>query len=267
MKYNKRKSVYLVGAGPGDPDLLTVKAKRLLTTCDALVYDSLIPTGILKLAPASCKRYFVGKRCGNHSLTQNQINELLIDIAKENFCVVRLKGGDPFMFGRGSEEAKYLVENKINVEVVPGITSGIAAPAYVGIPVTHREAGSSVTFVTGHEDKKKLNPSVNWRALAKATDGIVIYMGMHNLSYIIKELLEGGRNANTPVVIIQQGTLLSQRYIKSSLIKLLEEKNPDIIVSPSIIIIGEVINYQVEECSPETSTINISKINDLMRVF
>ena len=170
--------VYLVGSGPGDPDLLTLKAHRLLQRCDALVHDALVPMELLDLVPSDCAVHPVGKRRGHHSVPQPSTNALLLDLAQKHRCVVRLKGGDPFLFGRGGEEAAYLANRGVTVEVVPGITSGIAAPAYVGIPVTHRRAGSSVTFVTGHEEIDKGRPGVNWRALAAASDGLVIYLSL-----------------------------------------------------------------------------------------
>ena len=209
--------VYLVGAGPGDPELLTLKAHRLLTRCDALVYDSLVPKEVLDLVPAHCERQFVGKRRGHHSVPQPSTNAVLVEMAKRHACVVRLKGGDPFLFGRGGEEAAYLAARNIAVEVVPGVTAGIAAPAYAGIPVTHRRSGSSVTFVTCHEEIDKRRPSVNWRALATASDGLVIYMGLHNLPKIAEELIAGGLAADTPVAVIQQGTVEGQRCLKAAL--------------------------------------------------
>ncbi len=249
-KFNKGK-VYLVGAGPGDPDLLTLKAYKLLTKCDALIYDSLIPKELLELAPNNCRCFFVGKRYGYQSLSQDQINKFLVEIAKDYSCIVRLKGGDPFLFGRGAEEARWLTQHNIKAEIVPGITSGIAAPAYQGIPLTHREAGSSVTFVTGHESKDKAGSSVNWRALGNATDGIVIYMGMHNLNYIINELIAGGLDPETPAAIIHQGTLVNQRCVKAPLKNLLHKKESNKISSPSIVVIGKIINFQVQECAPK----------------
>jgi len=264
MKKESANTVYLVGAGPGDPDLLTIKARRLLTECDALIYDALIPKEILNLANCSCRRFFVGKRRGKHSLSQDQINKLLAEISKDYSCVVRLKGGDPFLFGRGSEEADFLAQQKVKVQVVPGITSGMAVPAYIGIPVTHRKAGSSVTFVTGHEGGNKKDPSVNWRALAKSTDSLVIYMGMQNLDHIVKELIAGGLNPETPSAIIHQGTLTCQRHIKCSLSKLTSQHTAPF-PSPSIVIIGKVVNYQIEECSPLIEDLNMYKSNQLIQ--
>ena len=259
---NKGK-VYLVGAGPGDPDLLTVKANKLLNKCDALIYDSLIPKEFLEYTSNSCRHIFVGKRRGQHSFSQDQINKFLVELANDHSCIVRLKGGDPFLFGRGAEEAEWLVRHDIEVEVVPGITSGMAAPAYMGIPLTHREAGSSVTFVTGHEGDHKKGHTVNWRALANASDGLVIYMGMHNLDYIINELISGGLDPATPSAIIHQGTLMSQKCITAPLNRLLNEKKANGISSPSIVVIGKIINHQIEECAPVPTYLALSKLNNL----
>ena len=263
MNNNDTGKVYLVGAGPGDPDLLTVKAKRLLTRCDALVYDSLIPKEFLKLTPNLCRHFFVGKRRGKHSLDQMQINKFLMEISKDHKLVVRLKGGDPFLFGRGAEEAEWLIKHNIQVEVVPGITSGIAAPAYMGIPLTHRDTASSVTFVTGHEGNNKRDPSIKWRSLANASDGIVIYMGMHNLHYIIHELIAGGLDPETPSAIIHNGTLSNQQCIKAPLNKLLLKQRSKDIKSPSIIVIGKVINHQIEKCAPVPADLSLSELKAL----
>ena len=170
MSRDQLGTVFLIGAGPGDPDLLTVKAHKIISKCDALVYDSLIPLELLELVPKSCQLHSVGKRRGHHSVPQRKTNDILFDLAKSCSSVVRLKGGDPFLFGRGAEEAAYLYKKGVPVQVVPGVTSGIAAPAYVGIPITHRLAGSSVTFVTGHEGIDKKRPAVNWGSLAKSCD-------------------------------------------------------------------------------------------------
>lgn len=249
--------VYLVGSGPGDPDLLTVKAERLLRKCNAVVYDSLVPNEILELVPHECERIFVGKRRGHHSFPQSKINSLLVQLANRYEFVVRLKGGDPFLFGRGGEEAAHLHRYKVPVEIVPGVTAGIAAPAYVGIPVTHRNAGSSVTFVTGHEEIDKRRPSVNWRALANATDGLVIYMGLHNLENIINELILGGLDPATPSAVIQQGTVLGQRFIKAPLAELFLELQRQDLHSPSIVVIGSVLEFQVEACSPQPAMVTM----------
>ncbi len=257
----KKGKVYLVGAGPGDPELLTVKAIRLLKKCDALIYDSLIPKEFIQYTSNSCRHFHVGKRRAQHSFSQDQINRFLVELAKDHSCIVRLKGGDPFLFGRGAEEAEWLVQNDIEVEVVPGITSGIAAPSYVGIPLTHRDAGSSVTFVTGHDGDNKKFQAVNWRKLANASDGIVIYMGMHNLDYIINELIAGGLDPSTPSAIIHQGTLMNQKCIKAPLDRLLNKKKTNGILSPSIVVIGKIVNHQIEKCSPILSNLSLPKFN------
>ena len=248
-------TVFLIGAGPGDPDLLTVKAQKIISKCDALVYDSLIPLELLELVPKDCQLHSVGKRRGHHSVPQRKTNNILFDLAKTCSSVVRLKGGDPFLFGRGAEEASYLHEKGVSVQVVPGVTSGIAAPAYVGIPLTHRLAGSSVTFVTGHEGINKQRPAVNWRSLAKSTDAIVIYMGVHNLRFIASELIAGGMNPDTSAAVIEQGTVIGQRFIKAPLINLFEHVQQEKLVSPSIVVIGSVVDFQVMACSPEPAKV------------
>ena len=250
-------TVYLVGAGPGDPDLLTVKAQRLLMSCDALVYDSLVPKEVLDLVPETCERRFVGKRRGHHSVPQPSTNAVLVEMAQKHSTVVRLKGGDPFLFGRGGEEAAYLADRSIPVQVVPGVTAGIAAPAYAGIPVTHRRAGSSVTFVTGHEEIDKRRPSVNWRALASASDGLVIYMGLHNLPRIAEELMAGGLSPETPVAVIQQGPVDGQRCLKASLSEVAAETRAQAFKSPSIVVVGEMIDHQVEACMPVPASVTM----------
>ncbi len=250
-------TVYLVGAGPGDPDLLTVKAMNLLSRCDAIVYDSLIPQELLDFVPKTCVRHFVGKRRGHHSVPQFKTNNLLFEMAQSHSCVVRLKGGDPFLFGRGAEEAAFLNKKGVTVQIVPGITAGIAVPAYLGIPVTHRLAGSSITFVTGHEGIDKRRPSVNWRALAKASDGLVIYMGVHNLDYIVRELIAGGLASDTPSVVIQQGTVIGQRYIKAKLMELVNEVNRLEFITPSVIVIGSVVNFQLIDCAPSPANVTM----------
>lgn len=242
--------VYLVGAGPGDPELLTVKAHRLLSSCDALVYDSLVPQALLDLVPEGCECRFVGKRRGHHSVPQPKINAVLLELAERHQRVVRLKGGDPFLFGRGGEEAAHLVSQGVPVEVVPGVTAGIAAPAYAGIPVTHRRAGSSVTFVTGHEEIDKGRPGVDWRGLARSSDGLVIYMGLHNLRRIGEELMAGGLEPSTPAAAIQQGTVQGQRILLASLGELADQVEAAALASPAIIVIGAVVAERVEACAP-----------------
>ena len=243
-------TVYLVGAGPGDPELLTIKAHRLLSQCDALVYDSLVPKALLDLVPPGCECHFVGKRRGHHSVPQPSTNAVLVELAGRHRLIVRLKGGDPFLFGRGGEEAAHLARHGVAVEVVPGVTAGIAAPAYAGIPITHRRAGSSVTFVTGHEEIDKARPGVDWRGLARSSDGLVIYMGLHNLRRIGEELMAGGLEPSTPAAAIQQGTVQGQRILLASLGELADQVEAAALASPAIIVIGAVVAERVEACAP-----------------
>jgi uroporphyrin-III C-methyltransferase len=248
-------TVFLVGAGPGDPELLTVRAHRLLSSCDALVYDSLVPQELLDLVPADCERRFVGKRRGHHSVPQPTINSVLVELARRHRRVVRLKGGDPFLFGRGGEEAAHLVSRGVSVEVVPGVTAGIAAPAYAGIPVTHRRAGSSVTFVTGHEEIDKGRPGVDWQGLARSSDGLVIYMGLHNLRHIGAELMTGGLAPSTPAAAIQQGTVEGQRLVLAPLGELARKVEEAGLASPAIIVIGAVVAQRVAACAPAPAAV------------
>ncbi len=242
--------VYLVGAGPGDPELLTLRAHRLLQACDALVYDSLVPSALLELVPEGCERHFVGKRRGHHSVPQPSTNAVLRELAGRHRLIVRLKGGDPFLFGRGGEEAAHLAAHGIPVEVVPGVTAGIAAPAYAGIPVTHRRAGSSVTFVTGHEEIDKRRPGVDWQGLARSSDGLVIYMGLHNLRHIAAELIAGGLAPSTPAAVIQQGTVRGQRQLVADLEHLADRVEAEGFGSPSIVVVGAVVDQRVPACAP-----------------
>ncbi len=257
MTNNHIGKVYLVGSGPGDPDLITVKAHRLISECDALVYDSLVPKEVLQIAKDRCDLTFVGKRRGHHSFPQAKINAVLLEKATRYECVVRLKGGDPFVFGRGGEEAAYLHIHKVPIEVVPGVTAGIAAPAYLGIPVTHRHAGSSVTFITGHELVDQRRPSVKWKSLAQASDSLVIYMGLHNLEHIVSSLLSGGMDSNIPAVVIQQATVVGQNFIKAPLHKLVEEVRQKNLSSPSIVVIGRIVDYQVTSCAPSPANVTM----------
>jgi uroporphyrin-III C-methyltransferase len=243
-------TVYLVGAGPGDPELLTLRAHRLLSSCDALVYDALVPRSLLELVPPHCEHHFVGKRRGHHSVPQGSTNAVLVELASRHRTVVRLKGGDPFLFGRGGEEAAHLAARGVSVQVVPGVTAGIAAPAYAGIPVTHRRAGSSVTFVTGHEEIDKGRPGVDWRGLARSSDGLVIYMGLHNLAAICAELGAGGLAGDTPAAVIQQGTVQGQRLLLAPLAELPERVRQEGLSSPAIVVIGRMVAERVAACAP-----------------
>jgi len=236
-------TVYLVGAGPGDAGLITVKGAECLEQADVVVYDRLVNETLLQLAPKECERIYVGKGKGKRSLEQADINELLVRLAHEGKTVVRLKGGDPFVFGRGGEEALALAENRVPFEVVPGVTAGAAVPAYAGIPITHRGLGSSVVFVTGHEDPTKETASVNWRELGRV-DTIVIYMGRGNLKAIVSGLLSAGRNAETPVAAIQWGTTGSQKTVAGNLGDIVERCVQNEIVAPAIIVVGDVVSLR-----------------------
>ena len=234
--------VFLVGAGPGDPGLMTVRGRKLIQTADAIVYDALANREFI---PADAKEtghpelYDVGKRGGDkRSTSQEEINELLVKLARDGKRVVRLKGGDPFVFGRGSEEAQALNDASVPFEVVPGVTAGIAAAAYAGIPVTHRGLATSVTFVTGHEDPAKATTQTNWSALAKSGGTIVLYMAVKTLPAIANALMEGGLPAETPAVAVQWGTLPRQRTVAATLATLAARASAEGITAPVITVIG-----------------------------
>lgn len=233
--------VYLVGAGPGDPGLLTVKGKTLIEQADVVVYDALVSPGILALINPQAQRIDVGKRRGRHSQEQGDITQLLIHLAHQYAVIVRLKGGDPFVFGRGGEEMADLLAQGIAVEVVPGITAGIAAPAYAGIPITHRDYSSSVTFVTGHEAVGKYRPQVYWQAIAQGSETIVIYMGVHNLPQIIRELTQGGLSPDTPIILIRWGTRPDQAELTGTLQTIVQQLQDQQFEAPAIAVIGQVI--------------------------
>ena len=235
--------VFLVGAGPGDPGLLTVRGRALLDECDAIVYDALAHPDLLEResrdGAAPPELHFVGKRGGDDgSASQDDINALLVRLAREGKRVVRLKGGDPFVFGRGSEEAQALVECDVAFEVVPGVTAGIAAPAYAGVPVTHRGLATSVTFVTGHEDPALPGARTNWRALAQTGGTIVLYMGVKRLPTIAAELMAGGLPGEIPAAAIQWGTHARQRTVTATLATLADRVAAQGITAPVITVIG-----------------------------
>jgi uroporphyrin-III C-methyltransferase len=238
--------VYLVGAGPGDPGLLTVKAERLLATADVVIYDALVSPEILALIPDRAEVINAGKRMGRHSLLQTETTALLIAKAQEFPVVVRLKGGDPFVFGRGGEELADLWAAGIAVEVVPGVTAGIAAPAYAQIPLTHRDYSSSIVFVTGHESAGKYRPAVNWQAIAQSAETIVIYMGVHNLPYIVEQLCQGGLAADTPIALIRWGTTAAQEELISTLAKVAADLQGREFTAPAVIVIGKVVNFRTD---------------------
>lgn len=242
MRESKIGKVYLVGAGAGDVELLTLKALHAIKKADVIVYDALVNPEILLFANDDVEKIYAGKSPDKHTLTQHQINQLLINKAKENKIVIRLKGGDPFIFGRGGEEAEFLAKNNIEFEVIPGISSAIAAPAYAGIPLTHRKYSSILTILTGHEDIEKYKSSICWRKIAKIGGTIVIMMGVANLPQIVKELIKSGMSYKTPIAIIQSGTLNTQKTIIGTLEDIVDKTKE--ITPPAIIVIGKVVNLR-----------------------
>ncbi|MGB3681591.1 MAG: uroporphyrinogen-III C-methyltransferase, partial [Rubrobacteraceae bacterium] len=209
--------IYLVGSGPGDPGLFTVKGVHCMEEADAVVYDRLAPESLLAYAKPDAELIYVGKKPGSHSMTQEEINARLVELGHEGKTVVRLKGGDPYIFGRGGEEALALLDAGLPFETVPGVTSGVAAPAYAGIPVTHRKVATSVAFITGHEDPTKGYQDVDWKSLANGADTLVLYMGIGRLRDISAELIEAGKSPDTPVACVRWGTLPEQRAVTGTL--------------------------------------------------
>jgi uroporphyrinogen III methyltransferase / synthase len=236
--------VYLVGAGPGDPDLLTIKARDLIAAAGCVVYDHLVNPEILRHAAPEAELIYAGKRRGKCAMRQETINALLVTKATEHDIVVRLKGGDPFIFGRGGEEALALVSAGVPWEVVPGVSAGAAVAAYVGIPITHRGLGSSVAFVTGHEDPAKTESSVDWERLALGVDTLVIFMGLGGAREIAERLLAHGRGVETPAAVICWGTYEHQECHVTTLAELAHLIESRGVTSPAIIVIGEVVRLR-----------------------
>ena len=235
-------TVYIVGAGPGDPKLITLKAVDIIKKADVVLYDRLVSKGILSMIPKNAKKIYVGRDVGDDYKHQHYTNDLMLKFAKTEKNIVRLKGGDPFIFGRGGEEAEFLKLHKIKFEIIPGITSAIGSAEYSGIPLTHMDHSSSVAFVTGHEDAKKKNESVKWKKLATSVDTIVIMMGLSRLDVICKNLVSGGMDKKTPVAVIQEGTTPKHRMVKGSLDTISHIVKQAKIKPPSIIIVGKVVN-------------------------
>ncbi|MCL2431561.1 uroporphyrinogen-III C-methyltransferase [Candidatus Bathycorpusculum sp.] len=232
--------VFLVGAGPGDPQLLTIKAVEIIKTADVVIYDRLgVSEEILAMAPPNAERIFVGKRSGLHEVPQDKITELIIEKAKQGSQVVRLKGGDPFIFGRGGEEAQALLTEGITFEYVPGVSSAVAAPAYAGIPLTHRDYAASVAIITGHRAGDDDKP-IDWIKIASAVDTMVILMGVESLQGIVKKLLDGGIDPQKPIAMIESGTLPQQRTLIATLDTIIKEAQTRNIKPPAVIIIGDV---------------------------
>jgi uroporphyrinogen III methyltransferase/synthase len=245
MSRKNKGTVYLIGAGPGDPELITVKGRNRLKACDAVVYDNLVPQELIVTLPQSVELYYVGKKPGGHSFTQDKINLLLLELAVKGRNVARLKGGDPFVFARGAEEARFLKENGIEFEIIPGITSGIAAPAAGFIPCTDREKSSYVIMATGHKAVEKDLSSVPWDLVAKAKNGtVVIYMGVGELEMIVSRLIDLGMPEDMSSAIIERGTLPTQRVVAAPLKNLVEKARDENIIPPAIIITGEVVDIR-----------------------
>ncbi|WP_216829524.1 uroporphyrinogen-III C-methyltransferase [Alkalihalobacterium elongatum] len=236
----KSGKVYLVGAGPGDPKLITVRGLECIKTSDVIIYDRLANPSLLDYANVSAEFIYCGKLPKQHTLKQEQINELLVTKAKEGKVVTRLKGGDPCVFGRVGEEAEVLANYKIPYEIVPGVSSGIAAPAYAGIPVTHRDYGSSFAMITGHLQREE-NNEVKWSALANGIDTIAFYMGVKNLPLICNQLILHGKKVSTPVAIIEWGTTEKQRIVVGTLETIEEKAKGASISHPAIILVGEIV--------------------------
>ncbi|MEJ2659075.1 MAG: uroporphyrinogen-III C-methyltransferase [Desulfobacterales bacterium] len=236
--------VYLVGAGPGDPGLITVKGLECIRRADVLIYDFLASPSLLKHACQDTEMIYVGKKGGNHTLSQNRINDLIVEKAQSGSTVTRLKGGDPFIFGRGGEEAEVLIRAGIPFEIVPGVTSAIAAPAYAGIPLTHRNYTSTLAFVTGHEDPIKEASGIDWESLARGIGTIVFLMGVKNLPLITQRLLKHGMDPDTPVALIRWGTTAKQITLVGTLCTIAERVKTAGLKPPAIIIVGNVVKLR-----------------------
>ena len=240
----KTPKVYLVGAGPGDPGLITVKGLQCIASADVIIYDYLAAPSLLKHASETAELIYVGKKGGDHTLPQEAINTLIVAKARENKIVTRLKGGDPFVFGRGGEEAEVLAEAGIPFEVVPGVTSAVAATAYAGIPLSHRRLTATIAFVTGHEDPTKDESGIDWASLAKGIGTLVFFMGVKNLSNIVHELTSHGRSPQTPVALVRWGTTPEQITVSGTLANIVDRVERAGFKAPAIIVVGEVVRLR-----------------------
>ncbi|MFO7817381.1 MAG: uroporphyrinogen-III C-methyltransferase [Thermodesulfobacteriota bacterium] len=236
--------VYLIGAGPGDPGLFTLKGKDILRFADVVVYDYLANKHFLSFCRDDAQVIYVGKKGGEHTLPQDKINELLVDKAREGLNVARLKGGDPYVFGRGAEEAEELLEAGIDFEVVPGVTSAIAAPAYAGIPLTHRNYSSSVSFITGHEDPNKKESAHNWKALAASTNTLVFFMGVKNLAFISRNLIQAGMSPEVPAALVRWGTTCLHQTVAGTISDISEVAEKNGIKPPALLVVGQVVRLR-----------------------
>ncbi len=235
--------VYLTGAGPGDIELLTIKALKVIKKADVIIYDRLANKEILKEAKKDCEFIYVGKEDGKHILPQEQINEVLFECAKKYDVVVRLKGGDPFVFGRGGEEGIFLKERGIEFEVIPGVTSAISVPAYAGIPVTHRGVAVSFRVVTGHEAPNKEHSQIDWNSF-KYDETIVFLMGLHNLKNIATKLMQIGKSPKTPCAVISKGTFKEQKVVVGTLEDIYEKVQEAKLQTPALIVVGKVVDLR-----------------------
>jgi len=239
-----KAKVYLVGAGPGDPGLITVKGRKCIQHADVIIYDYLASPALLSAARESAELIYVGKKGGDHTLSQDEINSLIVEKARSGGIVCRLKGGDPFIFGRGGEEAEVLFKAGLPFEIVPGVTSAIAAAAYAGIPLTHRKLASTLAFITGHEDPEKEETDIDWSSLANGIGTLVFFMGVKNLPHIARNLIDHGKPANTPVALIQWGTTSSQKTVTGALESIVEKARSAGIKAPAIIVVGDVVHLR-----------------------
>ena len=242
LKNKHSGEVFLVGAGPGDPELLTLRALHLIQKADVCIYDNLVSKEILELVRRDAHMIYAGKLRNNHTIEQKEINQLLVNYAKKGLRVLRLKGGDPFMFGRGGEEISELMTQKIKFQVVPGITAASGVSAYAGIPLTHRDYSQSCIFITGHEKNGKLN--INWSNLIHENQTIVIYMGLNSLPVIVQNLIDSGMRKNMPIALVQEGTTEKQKVMVSTISRVISKTLKSDIQSPVIIIIGEVVKLR-----------------------
>ena len=236
-----RGKVYICGAGPGDPDLLTVKAHKLLSRCNVILYDRLVNKSILRKASMHSKKIYVGRESGDPTTSQLITNKLMLKYATEGLEILRLKGGDPFVFGRGGEEAEFLSSRKIEYEIVPGVSSFNGAAAYAGIPLTHRDYSSSVVILTGHESIGKKKSSVRWKAVTRAADTIVIFMGLEQIGFIAKKLIDSGLNECTKIAIVENATSNLQRVLTGTLLNIEKKAKNKRLQSPAIMIVGDVV--------------------------